>query len=65
VRQDTKEFHALSCNDLPFWANLALETNTGSIIKLELESRINENPIFQMDLLESRINLGLALMDVI
>ncbi|XP_058747011.1 uncharacterized protein LOC131620001 [Vicia villosa] len=47
VRQDTKEFHALSYNNLPSWANLALETNPGSIIKLELEPRINQNPIFK------------------
>jgi len=47
VRQDTKEFHALSYNDLPSWANLAFETNPGSIIKLELEPRINQNPIFK------------------
>lgn len=33
VRQDAKEFHPLSYNDLPSWANLALETNPGSVIK--------------------------------
>jgi hypothetical protein len=47
ARQDTKEVHALSYNQLPVWANLALETNFGSLIKLELEPKINKNPEFK------------------
>ncbi|XP_057444916.1 uncharacterized protein LOC130737170 [Lotus japonicus] len=47
VRQDSKGVHALSYNDLPAWANLAKDTNPGSIIKLELEPRINKNPEFK------------------
>ncbi|CAJ2659035.1 unnamed protein product [Trifolium pratense] len=47
VRQDTKGVHALSYNDLPVWANLALEINPGSIIKLQLEPKINNNPEFK------------------
>jgi hypothetical protein len=47
VRQDTKGIHALSYNDLPVWANIALEINPGSIIKLQLEPKINKNPEFK------------------
>jgi hypothetical protein len=47
VKQDNKGIHALSYNDLPAWAFSAFETNPGSIIKLELEPRLNKNPEFK------------------
>ena len=47
ARQDSKGVHALSYNDLPAWAFSALETNPGSIIKLELEPKLNKNPEFK------------------
>ncbi|KAJ1424167.1 Zinc finger, SWIM-type [Sesbania bispinosa] len=54
VRQDSKGAHAISYNDLPAWANLAKETNPGSLIKLELEPRINKNPEFKSSVPEWR-----------
>ncbi|XP_057423577.1 uncharacterized protein LOC130717381 [Lotus japonicus] len=47
VRQDSNGVHALRYTGLSAWANLAKETNPGSIIKLQLEPRINKNPEFK------------------
>lgn len=46
VHQNTKGVHSLSYNALPPWACVVIETNSGSLVKFEVEPRVGMNPKF-------------------